>query len=956
MKPVTFTKKEKALKAQKQGQILANKNITQYFNINSLQEFLDLIKAPDSTKNYYEVISTKPVNFFFDIEIYKAKNPVEYDTCETIVQTIKETVTKTYPEYTHKFIVLESHLLKGPDDKIKKSFHLIIQMVDTDGNHVYFPNAECLKKIISEVHEFNELAHNNGILDTNVYREGLFRTIHSSKPKEKRYLIKSELSDPFTDDLETFVTYTQEPMVLQFEQQLEVMGTLTENALINTPFTDEQKKDITDFITNNYGHSPAVIRDISINVERTCILVTLHWKFCEFIKKPHKSNHQYIIIDAYSSKQKCHDSKCIDNKHNEIKSQKYPPKIIDILKIHLKDCDKQGELIEKHLPVVTNYIKTFDDKVTGLAFNKDTEKFSTEVLNTNLIGMVSGKCKECKVEHEISKSGYCAKCTICKSLFPMLQKIPNPPDISNFFVMYSQLVNNGTINIITNNYNSEGQDVNSDFLIDESIFNNSDVSLLINQILDGHKISKISELVKTLNDNFVYDDNWFLFDRNIWTVDKDNIQLRKNVLDLSKLFNKVRMFYTNKKSPVEYNNVIKNIRSLVIKLNKFGFKDEIIKEAKLYYVDSGFQSKLNCKKHLVPFGNGVYDLLTNIFRPTTKNDYVNLTVGYEYDKNQNKEEVHDFLRKVLPNEGVRHYVLKKMSECLNGDIPNTNFMMFIGDSGANGKSQLLNLMKFTMGDFGEKLEVTLITRKRNNANEANSEKVKLMNKRFAFLSEPEDGEKINIGLLKELTGQEEIVARELNERSKTFMMEAKLFLACNKLPEIRGEDSALWRRIKVVDFPSQFVDDPKAPNEYKIDRSLPTRIREDVTWKQTFMNILIEYYTKDVPEPKEVQAKTNEYKDENNEAELWFNENIIQSNGRPLLSSELNATYFTSYTNPKTIPFKKKNLLKDQFEKYISNKFKDIENKMQDTTADGVKYKGWKGLALKGDDGDGELD
>ena len=64
-----------------------------------------------------------------------------------------------------------------------------------------------------------------------------------------------------------------------------------------------------------------------------------------------------------------------------------------------------------------------------------------------------------------------------------------------------------------------------------------------------------------------------------------------------------------------------------------------------------------------------------------------------------------------------------------------------------------------MGELGEKVEVTLLTRKRSNANEANTEKIKLLNKRFAFLSEPEDGEKINIGLLKELTGSEEIVAR-----------------------------------------------------------------------------------------------------------------------------------------------------------------------------------------------------
>ena len=102
-------------------------------------------------------------------------------------------------------------------------------------------------------------------------------------------------------------------------------------------------------------------------------------------------------------------------------------------------------------------------------------------------------------------------------------------------------------------------------------------------------------------------------------------------------------------------------------------------------------------------------------------------------------------------------------------------------------------------------------------------------------AEPEDGEKFNISLLKELTGSEEIVARGLYQESVSFVMEAKLFLACNELPAIKAEDTALWRRIRVVDFPSRFVDDPKEPEEYKIDRTLPSRMREELSWKQTFI-------------------------------------------------------------------------------------------------------------------------
>ena len=438
----------------------------------------------------------------------------------------------------------------------------------------------------------------------------------------------------------------------------------------------------------------------------------------------------------------------------------------------------------------------------------------------------------------------------------------------------------------------------------------------------------------------------YYFTGSIWKLDSDNIEMKKEIMDLSKLFDRIKTHYEPKADDATI-SLNKNIKSLINKFHKPGFQDDVIKGAKIYFNDENFVSKLNIKKHLVPFSNGVYDLLEHKFRKTKKDDYINLTMNFDYNDNVRNEEVHTFLNQVLPIQSVRDYVLKKMSECLNGDIPNTYFLMFIGDTGANGKSQLLNLMKAAMGDFGEKVEVTLLTRKRNNANEANSEKIKLMNKRFAFLSEPEDGEKINIGLLKELTGSEEIVARGLYQDAVSFVMEAKLFLACNELPEIKGEDTALWRRIRVIDFPSRFVDDPKEDNEYKIDRTLPSRMREDITWRQTFINILIEYYYKDVREPSEVQVRTNEYRQENNDFYNWLTENVEYKTSSILKLKDIIELY-----TGKTCGTKAMNPYKKEIEKFIKEKYHDINCKYQNTTYDGKSYRGWLHLSLKSHDDD----
>jgi putative DNA primase/helicase len=216
-----------------------------------------------------------------------------------------------------------------------------------------------------------------------------------------------------------------------------------------------------------------------------------------------------------------------------------------------------------------------------------------------------------------------------------------------------------------------------------------------------------------------------------------------------------------------------------------------------------------------------------------------------------------------------------------------------------------------------------------------------VNKRFGFLSEPEDGEKLNIGLLKELTGSEEIVSRGLYEGSYTFVMETKLFLACNELPDInKGEDKAIWRRIRVVNFPSRFVDEPQEGNnnEYMIDRSLPARMREDISWRQTFVNILLEYHFRFVPEPDAIKLSTNEYREESDEISLWVRENIKYQKGAILFTKDVNDRYY-----PRDPGTKVKSKLKSNLEKAFEIFRKD---NMFFTPSCCSKLRGWNDLVL----------
>jgi P4 family phage/plasmid primase-like protien len=959
-----FAKKITALKYLKPNNILCNDNINKYFILKDYNSFSELIKSQDNP-NYYEFIpENKQFNIFLDIEIYKEKNPEEWDNSQQIILGIIETFkTKTNSlfEGTCKFIILESHLLD-----IKLSYHIIIRTFKND-IPIYFKNIKGLKKSISNI--FPDLTVNK-IIDLSVYREGLFRTFLSSKSDEDkpRPLVKSSFSEDF-EFLETFVCYTPnidnsiifdskdiEPHSSKQQQQIQKENHIEnhiENLIETTQknLTHTDKDIIKKFVRKNYKYRNTDFREIFINKDINSIIVSLNDTFCFNLDREHKSNHQYIVIDTYSSKQKCHDIDCSNFKHNEIKFLDFPKELNEIILKCLKVNKKEQELIQKAIEECKDYItENFDNNIHEISFDKSEMVFKSNVSQNSVIKM-TGKCPECHIEHQIGDNGYCLKCKICKSIFPKNTLIPiddRYKHLNNFFVNYNQLVNNGTVNInIQNNYYNN-EDFSCDIELSKNIIKDNKLTKIYNQVLDGHKITKLAEVIYYLNKDFVYTKNhWYYFNGSIWKSDEDNLNMKRIILDNTTYLNKISNHYENDKSK-DGKALVKNVKNLITKINKPGFKDDIIKEAKMFFNDQEFISKLNSKKHLIPFTDGVFDLINRQFRKTSKDDYVNLTVNYPYNSNLENKEVYKFLNEVLPDTSVRDYVLKKMSECLNGDIPNTNFLMFIGDTGANGKSQLLNLMKLAMGEFGEKVEVTLLTRKRNNANESNSEKIKLMNKRFAFLSEPEDGEKINIGLLKELTGSEEIVARGLYQESVSFVMEAKLFLACNELPEIKGEDTALWRRIRAIDFPSRFLDNPNPtePGEYKIDRTLPSRMREDIRWRQTFMKILIDYYYRDnIQEPEQVKIKTNEYRQENNDFFNWLNENVEYNQNSLLQTKDVCEIYL----NKSKMFAKELSKYKREIEKWIKERFKNQNIQWQYSTVriSDKLYKGWKDFHIK---------
>ena len=180
---------------------------------------------------------------------------------------------------------------------------------------------------------------------------------------------------------------------------------------------------------------------------------------------------------------------------------------------------------------------------------------------------------------------------------------------------------------------------------------------------------------------------------------------------------------------------------------------------------------------------------------------------------------------------------------------------------SNGKSKILELFVAGLGMYSIKFPVTMLTGKRAASNACTPEMARAKGKRFGYLEEPSENEKLDVGYLKELTGGDKITARALHKDPIDFKPQFKLTLLCNEIPKVPPNDHGTWRRMEVIEFKSRFCENPKEHNEFPIDKYLSEKLKN---WKELFIALLLDKYYKIYREnglkvPYEVIKFTEEY-------------------------------------------------------------------------------------------------
>jgi P4 family phage/plasmid primase-like protien len=384
---------------------------------------------------------------------------------------------------------------------------------------------------------------------------------------------------------------------------------------------------------------------------------------------------------------------------------------------------------------------------------------------------------------------------------------------------------------------------------------------------------------------------WYEYKRHRWQQIDCGYTLREKISgEILEIYTKLLANMANKvvssseeEKPI-YEKKRDLLNKLLTKLRTTAFKQSVMQECMHRFFDAKFLESLDSNVYLLGFKNGVYDLQNEIFREGSPDDCISLTTGVnfiEYDPTSPVvQEVYKFLSQVLAKEDIREYFLKFIATTLQGHNAEEKFHIFTGQQGSNGKSKVMDLIRKSLGDYYCVIPVSFLTNKRTSSNACSPELAVTKGKRCGVFQEPSDHDStINVGLMKEITGNDRIYARALFKDPIEFTPQFKLILICNTLPKIPSTDGGTWRRLMVIPFESKFVHNPTAPNEYKIDEYINEKFD---LWKEYFMSILLHYYHRykceGNPPPEIVMSATNEYK-KKNDVFKEFAEESVDSTG-----------------------------------------------------------------------------
>lgn len=207
---------------------------------------------------------------------------------------------------------------------------------------------------------------------------------------------------------------------------------------------------------------------------------------------------------------------------------------------------------------------------------------------------------------------------------------------------------------------------------------------------------------------------------------------------------------------------------------------------------------------LLTVNNGTLDLTTGVLRKHDPADLLTRLAPHDYRPDARAAVWEQFLADLFPGDAeMVSFMQRAAGYTLTGSTREHAFFIAYG-SGRNGKSTLFDALDGVLGDYAQKARPQTILRSERSDRIPN-DVAALAGARLVYISETDSGMALNVGLVKELTGDKKVTARFLNKEFFSYDPQMKVWLMTNNKPEIPENTRAIWERIKLIPFEQDFT-------------------------------------------------------------------------------------------------------------------------------------------------------
>lgn len=299
---------------------------------------------------------------------------------------------------------------------------------------------------------------------------------------------------------------------------------------------------------------------------------------------------------------------------------------------------------------------------------------------------------------------------------------------------------------------------------------------------------------------------------------------------------------------------------------------------------------LNCN-------NGTVDLRTGALGPHRSDNYITKLIDLDYVPGAVSELWEErVLARVMGEEGKEkgervlcQFLKRWFGYCATGSVREQCFAVHWGD-GSNGKSTIMGTVARVLGAGKDGYAATaapgLMTDRRGDGDGRHpAEIADLKGRRMVTAHESGEGAVLREAFIKHASGGDKLKARHMHGDWFEFVPTHKLQLVTNHKPQIKGQDTGIWRRVVLIPYVVTFgtpEDVTEGRAQHAKDKTVEAQLEARAESEAVLAWVIEgarEWYERGLCPPAAVLEASATYRGENDRVRQFVEERCEVSNG-----------------------------------------------------------------------------